>query len=168
MKLRTPGTLSAAINDIKTKLSEKTCAEVAERSESLIRKWADPDDPALPNLGQALLLDAAYVRAGFGEPPIQAWYTDRLESIVEENPRDAVNIVLSTLHAQSAIGQIASLVAQFTEDNGEHDSDLSPNERALLMGLIEKLSADLDRLEVALRDDLDFPGPMSLSRIKLK
>jgi len=40
MKLRTPGTLSSAINEIKTKLSEGKCAELVERSESLIRKWA--------------------------------------------------------------------------------------------------------------------------------
>ena len=50
MKLRMPGTLSAAISEIRQKLTERKCAEIVDRSESLVRKWADPDEPSLPNL----------------------------------------------------------------------------------------------------------------------
>jgi len=165
MKLRTPGTLSAAINEIKNKLSEEKCAEIVDRSESLIRKWTDPDDPALPNLRQSLMLDSVYVKAGFGEPPIQTWYTERLEKVVSDNPKKSVNIVMSTLHAQAAIGQIASAIAQFTEEGSEDQSSLSANERAVLLSMIETLSFELDRLEVSLETNMGLPGPLSFSNI---
>jgi len=168
MKLRTPGTLSAAINEIKRKLTEEKCAEILERSESLIRKWADPDDPALPNLRQSLLLDAAYIQAGFGEPPIQSWYMDRLDGIMSDTPKDTTSIVVSTLHAQSALGQVASAVAQFTETGSEHGSELSPNERAVVLGMVEKLSLELDKLEGSLQENMDLPGPISLSQFRAK
>jgi hypothetical protein len=168
MKLRTPGTLSAAINEIKRKLTEEKCAELVERSESLIRKWADPDDPALPNLRQSLLLDVAYMQAGFGEPPIQSWYMDRLDGIMSDAPRDTTSIVLSTLHAQSALGQVALTVAQFTERDSDRGDKLSPNERAVVLGMVENLSAELDKLEGALQDKMDLPGPIALSKLPVK
>jgi hypothetical protein len=168
MKLRTPGTLSAAINDIKYKLSEKECARLLDRSESLIRKWVDPDDPALPNMRQCLLLDAAYIQAGFGEPPIQNWYMQRLEGIASDAPKDVRSIVLSTLQAQSAIGQLASLIAELTKRGDDNSDDLSSNERAVLLGLIENLSANLDNLEDAIQEKLDTLGPISLSKVQIK
>lgn len=168
MKLRMPGTLSAALNEIKGKLTERRCAEIVERSESLIRKWADPDDPALPNLRQSLLLDAAYMRAGFGEPPIQSWYMDRLDEVISDTPNDTTSIVQSTLHAQSALGNIALAVAQFTEGGSEHGEALSSNERAVLLGMVEKLSLGLDKLENSLKSDMDLPGPISLSQYRMK
>ena len=167
MKLRTPGTLSAAINEIKTKLTEDKCAEIVERSESLIRKWADPDDPALPNLRQCLLLDISYMRAGFGEPPIQNWYMDRLEKFVSSNPQKTADLVVSTLQAQSALGQISLAVAQFTGDGG-HGNKLSSNERAVVLGMVEKLSLELDKLEQSLQDNFDLSGPISLSQYQVK
>ena len=168
MKLRRPGTLSAAINEIKMKLTESKCAEIVERSVSLIRKWADPDDPAMPNLRQSLLLDVEYVRAGFGEAPIQNWYLDRLEGFVEDNPQSTSDLVASTLHAQSALGQVALAVAQFTVDGSEHGADLSPNERAVVLGMVEKLSLELDKLEGSLQDNLDWSSPISLRQFRAK
>ncbi len=160
MKLRTPWTLSAAINEIKIKLTEKECARIVDRSESLIRKWADPDEPSLPNLHQSLVLDAAYVQAGFGEPPIQCWYVHRLERVVQEKPEDAIDIVMTTLHAQSAIGQIASAVALFAEKGIGNQGALSANERAVLLGLVEKLVIQLDDLEDALQANMNTSSPV--------
>lgn len=168
MKLRTPGTLSAAINKIKAQLSEQLCAKIVERSESLIRKWADPDDPALPNLRQSLLLDAAFVKQGFGEPPIQSWYLDRLNGIIYDEPKQAVDLVLSTLKAQSAIGQISSMVAQFTVDGSRRQETLSANERAVLLGMIEDLSDELDELEASLEEHVDVPELISLKQFLAK
>ena len=168
MKLRTPGTLSAALSEIRGKLSENSCAEIVERSKSLIRKWADPDDPALPNLRQSLLLDAAYMRAGFGEPPIHSWYMSRLDDVVSDAPKDTTTIVLSTLHAQAALGNIALAVAQFTEGGSDHGDELSANERAILLGMVEKLSVGLDQLEDSLKSGMNLPGPISLRQFKAK
>ena len=163
MKLRVAGTLSAAISEIKNRLSEQECAKIVDRSESLIRKWADPDDPALPNLRQSLLLDAAYIHGGFGEPPIQAWYVDRLDKIVSDDPNDAEDIIVSTLRAQASLGQIAAAVNQFTDGSSEHGKDLSSNERAVLLNMVQELSLNLDRLEHTLQEDVNIPGPISFS-----
>jgi len=159
-----PGSLSAAISEIKSKLTEDRCAELVGRSDSLVRKWADPDDPAMPNLRQSLVLDAAFVQAGFGEPPIQSWYTNRLEGIVSNTQKSTSNIVASTLHAQAALGNIASAVAQFTEDGSEQGPDLSPNERAALLGMVEELSRNLDLLEESLQENFDMSRPIFLSK----
>ena len=61
MKLRNPRDFAAAITQIRSALGEAACAEIVGRSASLIRKWSDPDHPALPNIAQALLLDSAFV-----------------------------------------------------------------------------------------------------------
>lgn len=168
MKLRTPGTLSEAISEIRSKLSEAKCAKLVGRSTALIRKWADPDMPAIPNLSQSMILDVEYVKLGFGEPPIQNWYVNRLERTVERNPGDAINIVTSALHAQAALGHLSSMIAQFTEPNSEDGETFSSNERAALLGIIEKLTLNLDKMEIALRDTIDLPESVSLAKIPFK
>lgn len=168
MKLRTPGTLSAAIDLIKNRLSEKECARILDRSESLIRKWVDPDDPSLPNLRQCLMLDAAYIQAGYGEPPIQNWYMQRLEGITSGEPKNAADLVLATLQAQAGIGQLALLVAEFSKRGGYSKDHLSPNERAMLLKLISDLSGNFDLLEDAIESNLDVPGPISISNVVQK
>jgi len=147
MKLRKPGTLSAAITLIKSKLTEEECARIVERSASLIRKWADPDDPALPNLRQGLLLDAAYIRGGFGEPPVQAWYASRLERIIAERPEETLDIVLAALELQSAVGQLSGVIADMRSDDEIDGGTLSDNERAVLLGLVGKIDNDIREIE---------------------
>lgn len=127
-----------------------------------------PGRSALPNLRQSLLLDAAYMMAGFGEPPIQIWYMERLGGIISDTPKDTTSIVASTLYAQSMLGNIASAVAQFSNGGSEHRNELSPNERAALLGMVEDLSRELDKFEGSLKDNLDLPGPISLSQFQLK
>jgi len=168
MKLRTPGRLSAALNEIKTKLTERKCAEIVGRSESLIRKWADPDDRALPNIQHCLLLDTAYVRAGFGEPPIHGWLTLKLDTAVIDDPKDMPNILVATLNVQARLGEIASLVARFSRDGRINANDVSENERAALVGAVENLAIDLEKIERSLLDDMAVPGPISAVQAWLK
>lgn len=154
MKLRKPGTLSAAITLIKSRLTEEECARIVERSASLIRKWADPDDPALPNLRQGLLLDAAYIRAGFGEPPVQAWYASRLERIVADRPEEALDIVLAALELQSAVGELSGVIADMRSDDDIDGGKLSGNERAVLLGLVAKIDEDVRDIEDFLQGEI--------------
>ncbi len=93
---------------------------------------------------------------------------DRLEGILRNEPQDAVNIVISTLQAQSGIGEIASLVARFTRGGSLYKSDLSHNERVALMDLIKKMSGELERMQDSLEEAKDFPEPVSLSKIWVK
>lgn len=74
MKPRSPKTFAAAVTRIKAVLGESTCAEIVDRSESLIRKWADPDHESQPSLSQAVALDSAYVSSGRGDPPLLQVY----------------------------------------------------------------------------------------------
>lgn len=159
MKLRKPGTLSAAITLIKTKLSENECAKIVDRSASLIRKWADPDDPALPNLRQGLQLDAAYIRAGFGEPPVQAWYASHLERIISDRPDETLDIVLSALQLQSAVGELSGLIADMRSDDDIDGGTLSDNERAILLGLVGKIDDDVRQIEDYLQSELTHTRP---------
>ncbi|MFC1665196.1 hypothetical protein ACFL17_06160 [Pseudomonadota bacterium] len=154
MKLRKPGTLSTAITLIKTNLGEEICANVVDRSASLVRKWADPDDPALPNLQQGLQLDAAYIRAGFGEPPVQAWYASHLERIVSQRPEEALDIVLSTLGLQSAVGELSGVIADMRSDDAIDGGVLSDNEQIVLLGLVAKISDDVEEIEEFLQGEL--------------
>ena len=158
MKLRKPGTLSAAITLIKTKLTEDECARIVERSASLIRKWADPDDPALPNLRQGLQLDAAYIRAGFGEPPVQAWYASHLERIISERPDEALDIVLAALQLQSAVGELSGVIADMRSDDEIDGGSLSGNERAVLLGLVGKIDDDIREIEEYLQGEIGKGG----------
>lgn len=157
MKLRKPGTLSAAITLIKTRLSEDECARIVDRSASLIRKWADPDDSALPNLRQGLLLDAAYIRAGHGEPPVQAWYASHLERIIADRPDDTLDIVLAALELQSAVGELSGVIADVRSNDDLDGGVLSANERAVLLGLINKIETDIQEIEDYLQGEL-APG----------
>jgi hypothetical protein len=54
-------------------------AEIVGRSPTLVYKWADPDLAYFPNLQQALELDAAYVNAGHGSPPLLTAYATLLK-----------------------------------------------------------------------------------------
>ena len=154
MKLRKPGTLPAAITLIKSKLTEEVCAEIVQRSPSLIRKWADPDDPALPNLRQGLQLDAAYIRAGLGEPPVQAWYASRLERLVAERPDEALDIVLAALDLQAALGELSGVIADMRSDDEIDGGTLSDNERAILLGLVAKVDEDVKEIQESLEGEM--------------
>jgi hypothetical protein len=158
MKLRKPGTLSAAITLIKNKLTEDECARIVDRSASLIRKWADPDDAALPNLRQGLQLDAAYIRAGYGEPPVQAWYAANLERIISERPEEALDIVLAALELQSAVGELSGVIADMRSDDEIDGGMLSDNERAVLLGLVAKIDDDIREIENYLQGEIKAGG----------
>ena len=88
MKLRNPKEFSAAITRVRAALGEEGCARAVGRSDSLVRKWADPDHPAVPNLDQALSLDAAYVAAGHGDAPILGLYQDLIENGIKTSRID--------------------------------------------------------------------------------
>ncbi len=158
MKLRKPGTLSAAITLIKTRLTEEECARIVDRSASLIRKWADPDDSALPNLRQGLLLDAAYIRGGHGEPPVQAWYASHLERVISDHPEEALDIVLAALELQSAVGELSGVIADMRSDDEVDGGVLSDNERAVLLGLVAKIDDDIREIEEYLQGEISSIG----------
>ena len=116
------------------------------KSDSLIRKFADPDHDAVPNLHQALALDAAFVLATGEEAPILRVYLQRLEDATRGAPHAAVAPHTRLLQVMAETGEIAADLHRALDDGA-----LTANERATLQkdiaDAIEKLTAmsrDLD------------------------
>jgi len=73
-KVRAPSTFEDAIDRIVGRITIAKAAEVVGKGERVIRYWSDPDANRSPSIEEAALLDAAYLEAGGGEPPILAVY----------------------------------------------------------------------------------------------
>ena len=148
MKLRNPKEFAAAVTRIRAALGEEGCAQAVGRSDSLVRKWADPDHPAIPNLDQALSLDAAYVSAGHGDAPILGLYQDLLENQISDAEASAGEIVPAALMVQAIVGDLSEVIRDCIGHEG-HSPALSHNSRIALLSLIDKLEEETDRLEDA-------------------
>ena len=150
MKLRTPRRFASAVTRIKNALGDDKCAEIVDRSSSLIRKWSDPDHPSRPNLKQALALDVAYIEGGHGAPPILSMYQQRLaRAVTIESKKPAVDVALAALSVQAAVGDISESI--LTMRAGSADGmTFSSNERNQILGLLEKLMTQVSVIEEAL------------------
>tara|TARA_R110000737_G_scaffold10365_1_gene26029 strand:+ start:187 stop:666 length:480 start_codon:yes stop_codon:yes gene_type:complete len=148
MKLRNPKEFAAAVTRIRSALGEEGCARAVGRSDSLVRKWADPDHPAIPNLDQALSLDAAYVAAGHGDAPIFELYQDQLEDRINGAGVLAGEIVPAALMVQSIVGDLSEIIRECLGQEGGA-LVLSHNSRISLLSLIDRLEEETDRLEDA-------------------
>ena len=152
MKLRAPRRFAAAVTRIKTALGEEKCAEIVDRSSSLIRKWADPDHPSRPNLPQALALDIAYIEAGYGDPPILALYQQRLARALEGDAKKPhIDVALAALSVQAVVGDISQSI--FSIRAASPDSlTLSNNQRNQMLHLLERLQDQVTQIANALDD----------------
>ncbi len=153
MKLRSPRRFATAVTRIKSLLGEETCAEIVDRSPSLIRKWSDPDHPSRPNLQQALALDVAFVEAGYGDPPILSMYQQRLaRAVTIESKRPPIDVVLAALSVQAAVGDISeSILSVRARTSG--GLSYSSNERNKILSLLERLQLQVSMIEDALDDN---------------
>lgn len=150
MKLRNPKEFAAAVTRIRSRLGEDVCARAIGRSESLVRKWADPGHPSLPGIEQALLLDAAYVAAGHGEPPLLKLYETLLEDAVTENDVGVEEIVPSTLMIQAIVGDLSAEIRDIINPRAEKAmKSMSADSKARLLEMIDRLEEETDRLEDA-------------------
>ena len=150
MKLRNPKEFAAAITRIRSALGETACAGAIGRSESLVRKWADPDHPSLPGIEQALVLDAAFVAAGHGEAPLLKLYESLLEDAISENNVGRDELVPSALMIQAIVGDLSAEIRDIINPNIHSTSNtMSADSRSRLLGIIDRLEDETDRLEDA-------------------
>jgi len=92
-------------------------------------------------------------------------YLNRLDEFVNDpEANDALDIVVSTLRAQALLGETSSAVDVFSEGRSKLGGDLSSNERATLLGLVEDLAKSLDIFESSPRENFGIPGPIALSK----
>tara|TARA_R110000868_G_scaffold100722_6_gene277140 strand:+ start:25520 stop:25984 length:465 start_codon:yes stop_codon:yes gene_type:complete len=153
MKPRHPKKFSSAITKIRTALGEDACAQIVDRSTSLVRKWADPDHPTFPSIDLAVLLDEAYVREGHGAPPILELYTKQLAEGLEEDEVESVDILMSALTVQGIVGDLSEAIREALDPKGAGGQAVSPRERMKILELLEKLDAEADSIEDAIEVD---------------
>ncbi len=146
MKLRNPKDFAAPVTVIRKAIGEQECANAVGRSASLVRKWADPDHPAIPNLAQALLLDAAYIANGHGDGPIGKLYGDLLGRSLLQSDAGAADVVPAALMVQAVVGDLSELVRECIRDGA---LSLSPTQRNEILHIIDRLESETDRLEDA-------------------
>lgn len=149
MKPRHAKNFARAVSIIRSELSENECAEAVGRSNSLIRKWADPDNPAVPNLEQALTLDLLYAKSIGKRPPILDIYTDKLTDVLNARKKLTVNLMIATLSVQSVVGQLSDAVAKASGSDNSRGAQLSNYNRATILGLVDKLQEISDLIEDA-------------------
>ncbi len=153
MKPRRPKSFAAAVTKIMAALSDGRCAEIVGRSDSLIRKWADPDHPSLPTLGQAIALDLVYVREGHGDAPILRVYEDILTDVLKEQDADEADILMSALSVQSAVGNLSEAIRAALDPHGPGGSVITAYERQTILEIIDRLEDHTDVIEGAIESD---------------
>lgn len=153
MKPRTPKSFAAALTKVMAALSDERCAEIVGRSDSLIRKWADPDHASLPTLHQAFALDTVYAREGHGDPPIFEVYADLINDAVDERHDVPVDILLSALSVQGVVGDLSEAIRAALDPDGSGGSAITPNERQIILQILDKLEDQTDLIEDAVEED---------------
>lgn len=153
MKPRHPKEFSSAITKIRGALGEDVCAKIVDRSSSLVRKWADPDHSTYPSVDLAMMLDAAYVRAGHGGPPILELYTKQLAEGLEVEEAETVDILMSALTVQGIVGDLSEAIREALDPKGTGGAAITPRERMKILELLEKLDEEADSIEDAVEDE---------------
>ncbi|NQV44754.1 MAG: hypothetical protein HQ501_07620 [Rhodospirillales bacterium] len=157
MKPRTPKSFAAALTKIMAALSNERCAEIVGRSDSLIRKWADPDHASLPTLHQAIALDIIYAKEGHGNPPILDVYEDILNDTLDARDGDIVDILMSTLSVQGVVGDLSEAIKAALDPTGPGGADITPRERQTILQILDRLEDQTDLIEDAIEDDEEKP-----------
>lgn len=93
------------------RLTPAVAADACGCSERTVRAWSDPDLGRSPCFEDCVALDAAYLKAGGGEPPLITVYMARLERATAA-PADSVELIRATQHVAKETGEaVAALVA---------------------------------------------------------
>lgn len=147
MKPRTPKSIAGALTKIMTALSDARCAEIVGRSDSLIRKWADPDHPSQPTLAQALALDLMYVEQGHGDPPILEIYQDLLADALSHRDDREADILMTALSVQSAVGSLSEAIRAALDPNGPGGVSITASEGQRILEILDQLEDHTDVIE---------------------
>lgn len=154
MKPRHPKKFASAVTKIRSALGDELCAAAVGRSASLVRKWADPDHSSLPNVEQAVLLDAAYIEHAHKKPPLLDLYTDVMAEYVDadKNQKVRVDILLSTLSVQGIVGDLSEAIREALSPNSDGGRQLTPRERSEILAILDRLDDVVDTIEDAVEE----------------
>jgi hypothetical protein len=157
MKMRPARSFERAITQIISALGEETAANTVGRSASLVRKWSDPDNSAMPSIEQALALDRAFVKMKLEPAPIHAVYLHRLENAYNGMGAETETMVMALFNLHASIGLMTRTLAELMEETDPHEINLSskieltPFNKESLLAEIEKVSEELSDFEKSVR-----------------
>lgn len=151
-KLREPHTFADAVTRIMGVVSPEACAEALGKSESLIRKFADPDHDSLPSIQQAYLLDAVYVAAtGVACPPLLRVYKQNIEGLTAPAaPKAAKPLTEAALTMQQALGSFAGKIVTALDGNSPGGAAVTTAERAEIYEILENIRQQIGAIEASL------------------
>lgn len=151
MKSRASRSFEKAVMQIITAIGERRAAEAVSRSTSLIRKWSDPDNSALPSIKQAFELDRAFVLFKKEPAPISTTYLHQMERIYDTVGPETEPLVIAMFNLYGSIGQLTHTFSKTLESDDLLTMKLSNQMREALLDQIEKITEDIHDLEKSVR-----------------
>lgn len=106
-KAREPDTFPDGVTRVAGLIGWAAAADAVGKVERAVRAWSDPDSGRYPCIDDCLALDAAYITAGGGDPPLLGVYMRRLEAI-SRPPASLAEVVEAGAHAMRASGEFAA------------------------------------------------------------
>lgn len=148
---RDPQSFAGSIRIITDAIGTKRAAHEAGVSASLVYKWADPDNPTLPNLAQATALDRAYQNATDRPGPI---HRAMAFAVGDATPLES-DLAREALEAVSAAGTVASVIRDATADDR-----ISPNEYGVIAHAVAEAKRELGDVASAARFHMNKTHPI--------
>lgn len=146
-KLRDPQSIPGIIKTIADLVGIEALAATCDLSVRTIYNWTDPDSGYLPNLHQAICLDAAYVATAGGEGPLARLMRDRIDA----RPLPVGSVENEAMDLPIIVGRIIEEVreATVTAQGGR----LTSRQRADLLTLAGKAQHELDEFIASIQQD---------------
>lgn len=150
-KERMPMSWAAAITRVMGELGDDGAGAATGRSAALVRKWSDPDADTLPNVEQALCLDAAYVVATGKAGPIAQLYNRLLKLRTAEN-QAMPDLTHAAMGLQACIGSFSQALLNFKSAQSEGGTSVSPKEARELVKILDSITEALMEAKAPLLD----------------
>lgn len=150
MKPRQHRSFSAAITYTMGVLTDIGAGEAVGKTASLVRKWSDPDDAALPSIQQSIDMDKAMIAEGY-KPAIHEAYTRQLAALGIDVI--AGDILLAALGLQSACGLVSEAVTEAKSPHGHGGHTITQKEREATLKALDKARDKLNEIEAALNEE---------------
>jgi len=167
-KCTDPNSFPGAISDIIDLVGKPEMCAVSGRAERTQNQWADPETPTVPNLRQALALDALFIQrererreglnqGGVIRPPILTVYQNLLEkkcgTLVTAQADYAFpgTVLTEMLDISEAVGCFSAALRDATTPTSPAGVGLSEIERKETLRALKSVRDELDDMEAAIR-----------------
>ncbi len=147
IKPRHPVSVAGACTQILGRLGDAAAVAV-NKSDSLIRKWADPDHDSEPTFSQMLDLDAAYVAATGESAPLKRAYVTLLRERTAAVAHQAQAPQSRLLDVMAEIGEISAAAHRAMDDGTMTANEAAPLQRDIGEAIekLTQMSRDVDAL----------------------